>query len=229
MIFSKKVHNSVGFVYCRTNTLNGKVYIGQHSGDEKKDSRWVDCVKEAARGRGYALGAAIRKYGSHAFASEVLYYAKNQYELDRMETFFIVMYQSYLYENGYNLTRGGTGGKPTDLTREKISKALLGKNKGKKQTKEACIRKSISSKVKYSKMTLEERSRQSRRGRYACLILKKRSRLRICYMCFNSFKANSNRDFEGVFCSKKCWGTYRSYLLKNSIIANPNELHRLAA
>src|ERR1041385_6805748 len=94
-------------IYKRTNTVNGKVYIGQSIRSEQL--RWQECIVDSRNGRTSRLCAAIKKYGSFAFVSEVLYRAKTRTELDRMETFFIILHQSHVYEFGYNMTLGGDG------------------------------------------------------------------------------------------------------------------------
>jgi hypothetical protein len=97
-----------GYIYKRTNTTNGKVYIGQCT-QKGVDPRWAECICDArkGKGRGARLGAAIRKYGPEVFTSIRIYSAEDLHELNRMETFFIILHQSHLPENGYNLTLGG--------------------------------------------------------------------------------------------------------------------------
>lgn len=95
-------------VYQIQNKINGKIYIGQ----TRKDlpDRWRHHVWEALRGKKeWALSRAIRKYGAVAFDMKVLHTAKTQRELNAMETFFIILHQSHLSENGYNLSMGGDG------------------------------------------------------------------------------------------------------------------------
>jgi group I intron endonuclease len=138
-----------GYIYRRTNTVNGKVYIGQCT-QKGFDPRWAECICEAKKGKGGRLGSAIRKYGQGVFSPSRIYYAKSLKELNRMETFFIILHQSHLHENGYNLTLGGDSkmspfkGKPSHnpeggrirkvrgyrhsaLTRKHMSEARLGK------------------------------------------------------------------------------------------------------
>jgi group I intron endonuclease len=100
-------------VYRRTNTKNGKVYIGKTT--RTADERWASLLYEINRGSHAPIHNAIRKYGSEAFKTDILYEARTYEELSKMETFFIVLHQSHLRENGYNLTLGGDGAAPGEL------------------------------------------------------------------------------------------------------------------
>ena len=113
-------------VYRVTNSVNGKVYIGKHEGIRVQD-RWGVHLYRARTGSPYHFHNAIRKYGAASFKIEVLYTAKTREELSAMETFFIILHQSHLRENGYNMTMGGDGIIPTEEIREKLRLALKGK------------------------------------------------------------------------------------------------------
>lgn len=144
------------YVYRRTNTKTGKVYIGKTT--RTPEERWVSLLAEVKRGSSNPVHNAIRKYGAEAFKTEVLHVAKTFKELNAMETFFIVLHQSHKPENGYNLTLGGDGAAPgelnpmwkrthtdevkaklrtlrlgttqTETTKQKISEAVSGENNG---------------------------------------------------------------------------------------------------
>jgi len=109
-------------IYRVTNTVNGKVYIGKWMGERVRD-RWSQHRSLARQNGNSYFHNAIRKYGPSVFKLEVVYTAKSVEELAKMETFFIVLHQSHLRENGYNLTMGGDGGVKTAETRAKISVA----------------------------------------------------------------------------------------------------------
>ena len=100
-------------VYRRTNTKNGKVYIGKTT--RTADERWVSLLYEINRGSHAPIHNAIRKYGAESFTADILYEAQTYEELSKMETFFIIMHQSHKSENGYNLTLGGDGAAPGEL------------------------------------------------------------------------------------------------------------------
>lgn len=118
-------------VYKVTNVKNGKVYIGK-SHSKTPYRRWRLHVLEAGRGSKRYFCNAIRKYGTDAFTIEVIYQAKTAYELSRMETFFIVLHQSYVPANGYNMTMGGDGRKQSSEERRMRSvrspRWMLGKH-----------------------------------------------------------------------------------------------------
>lgn len=99
-------------VYRRTNTKNGKVYIGKTT--RTAEERWIDLLAEIKRGSTNPVHNAIRKYGSESFMTDILYEARTYEELSKMETFFIILHQSHLRENGYNLTLGGDGAAPVN-------------------------------------------------------------------------------------------------------------------
>jgi group I intron endonuclease len=100
-------------VYRRTNTKNGKVYIGKTT--RTATQRWTSLLAEVKRGGTNPIHNAIRKYGADAFVTDVIYEAKTFDELNAMETFFVVLHQSRKTENGYNLTLGGDGASPGEL------------------------------------------------------------------------------------------------------------------
>lgn len=114
-------------VYRRTNTQNGKVYIGKTI--QSLSHRTANELHEANRGSDRAICRAIRKYGAPAFKTEVIYRAATLRELNAMETFFIILHQSHRPKNGYNLTLGGeanAGFKHSPEAKAKISFAVKG-------------------------------------------------------------------------------------------------------
>lgn len=117
-------------VYCLTNTVNGKRYVGQTGKTEI--SRWKEHVRVAKRGSPYPLHCAIRKHSPNVFTIEVLQRCSTQSELDAAEVYWIAELKTRL-GNGYNLTEGGMGvrGKGiwnhTNEAKMKISKGNKGK------------------------------------------------------------------------------------------------------
>lgn len=89
-------------------TPNGKVYIGQTK--KAPHDRWK------ANGLGYTchehgfFWKAIRKYGWENIKHEILAEGLSKEDADRLEKFFIALYQSDQREYGYNATSGGTSG-----------------------------------------------------------------------------------------------------------------------
>ena len=102
----------MGFIYKVTNSINGKVYIGQTCQTIQK--RWKQHVYQALAPVEYyksLLHRAIKKYGEDAFTVEELEKCNN-YKLDEREIFWINYYDSY--NNGYNITSGGSGWRKCD-------------------------------------------------------------------------------------------------------------------
>jgi len=98
-------------IYKITNKLNNKCYIGKSSDINK---RWQTHRYEYKGKREYnkLLYAAFRKYGLENFTFEVLEeFNKDDYEkfANNREQYWIMYYNSY--ENGYNATLGGDGGR----------------------------------------------------------------------------------------------------------------------
>jgi hypothetical protein len=95
--------------------------LGQHVSSKK-------CVK---------LYNALKKYGKEKFTMECLAVSHTQEVADYWEKYFIGRYDSI--ETGYNLRDGGSRGKHSQETKEKISIA----NTGKIRTKETKLKNSI--------------------------------------------------------------------------------------
>lgn len=117
-------------IYCITNKINGKSYVGQSVNIEQ---RW-----KAHRTRPFNKNSsqyessfyrAIRKYGLNNFIFSVLEECEQQ-ELDNRECFWIDKLNSF--KNGYNLTTGGqntrTNSKLTELEVQEIKSLLLNSN-----------------------------------------------------------------------------------------------------
>lgn len=105
-------------IYKITNTINGKVYIGQ-SVDINK--RLIRHRCNGIKNRHYTpeshLYRAMHKYGIDKFQFEVLEECPES-ELNRLEMYYIKAYNSTDSEFGYNVTYGGEGG--TKVDRERI-------------------------------------------------------------------------------------------------------------
>lgn len=103
----------LGIVYIITNSINGKVYIGQTIQSLK--DRWyghcrINCSKNEADMR---IKRAILKYGKENFNIRELERCRVE-DLDAREIYYIDLYNSF--NNGYNSTKGGRSGvKPLKL------------------------------------------------------------------------------------------------------------------
>lgn len=134
-------------VYCHTNIVNGKRYIGITC--RKPEYRW-------RKGKGYynncAFSKAIEKYGWDGFLHEVLYEGLTLKEAEQKEIELISAYKCCNPKYGYNIEKGGNSSyKYTDEVKRKISDALKGKAKSdvhKKHLSESRIGIKLSEEVK---------------------------------------------------------------------------------
>jgi len=117
-----------GFIYRLTNTVNGKVYIGQTLYSVKR--RWQGHCQVAGKNPKWRLSKAIVKYGAEVFKVEALAYIPGTW-LNHVETACIDIYDSM--RNGYNMRADGSRISPD--VRKRMSEAHIGRpsnRKGKK-------------------------------------------------------------------------------------------------
>lgn len=99
-----------GSIYCLTNLINGKRYIGQ---TRKRVGRRAWEHKRSAYNQGDSsydqiIHRAIRKYGWENFLlTVVITDISNQEELDSLEDYYIQYYKTLTTQNGYNARTGG--------------------------------------------------------------------------------------------------------------------------
>lgn len=91
--------DKIYFVYKITNTVNNKIYVGQHYGT----------ITDSYMGSGFILKRAIKKYGIENFKREILEICESHKKVNIREIYYIKELNS-LRPNGYNITKGGTGG-----------------------------------------------------------------------------------------------------------------------
>lgn len=111
-------------IYKITNTVNGKVYIGQ-TVQANHQRRWRKHVTNASKEmRCRALAAAIQKYGAEAFTFcvvEQMAKDSTQADLDTAEARWISK-EGSMSPGGYNLTvGGGSAGARSAETKARIS------------------------------------------------------------------------------------------------------------
>ena len=125
------------YVYKITNTVNGKVYVGQHRKKEGEDPRSFEYA-----GSGYVLRKAYAKYGMENFTKEVLVEDIETKELvNDAEIYYIWQFQSTKKEYGYNVTRGGEGGHVEGVRLSRAHREALSRCKvGNKNRAKAVIR-----------------------------------------------------------------------------------------
>lgn len=144
---------NVGLIYCATNKINQKMYIGM-------TTKELDCRKQKHHWKSFGrtpkgyFHRAIRYYGKEAFTWRVLEDNIPIEKLPEIEMVYIDLFGTFLYNNGYNMTHGGEGtfGKyPSEETKKKMSISSMGNspskevrqkisvaNTGKKRSKETC-------------------------------------------------------------------------------------------
>lgn len=90
-------------IYKYTNSVNGKVYIGQTSKSMEERAQ--------SNGRNYRecrrFYAAIKKYSWSSFVPEILEIVETVEEANKREIYYIDLYNSTDERYGYNLAFGG--------------------------------------------------------------------------------------------------------------------------
>jgi group I intron endonuclease len=116
------------FIYLITNHITGKVYIGQHKGDNLQHYLQQKFYEASHRLKNRShLYASMRKHGRDAFSIRPLVSGiQTREELNQKEKEFIELYDSRNHEKGYNICRGGEGfsGPHTPKAKAKVTKAL---------------------------------------------------------------------------------------------------------
>jgi group I intron endonuclease len=111
------------FVYCITNTINGKRYVGK-SNDPKQ--RFGAHLYAAERGDETRLYRAIRKYGPDKFEMTIISEHESEADAFSAEHSLVLEWRTHLV--GYNMNEGGEGSfSPSDETREKKRRSAMGR------------------------------------------------------------------------------------------------------
>lgn len=111
-------------IYKITNSVNGKVYIGQSI---NMKARWKDHINTLNRNDSHSilLQRAWNKYGGENFYFEILELCAEDM-LDEIETKYIELYDAR--NIGYNIEPGGNSNKYlSEATKQKIREAHLGR------------------------------------------------------------------------------------------------------
>lgn len=118
----------MGYIYLRTNTVNGKKYVGQASTKNfrLRQNNWKCLTQKYA---GTAINNARKKYGIDAFGFEILKECDDK-ELGYWEKYYIKELNTKI-PYGYNMTDGGEsswikGKHHSEETKRKISEGHKG-------------------------------------------------------------------------------------------------------
>ena len=104
-------------IYKTTNIINGKIYIGQ---DSKNNKNYL--------GGGILIKKALLKYGKENFIKEIIEYCNNKNELNEREIYWIEFFNATDHTVGYNIETGGNAKNHSDETRKKIGDSKRGKS-----------------------------------------------------------------------------------------------------
>lgn len=130
-----KKNNDIWEIYVIQNTENNKPYVGQTCWGT--NHRFKYHIKNTT-GRCIKLFNALNHYGREKFYVTALISCKTQEDADFWEILFIKQYDSI--KNGYNIREGGSRGKLSEDTKQKLSEAkkkLPSTFLGKRHTEEA--------------------------------------------------------------------------------------------
>lgn len=104
------------YVYCVTNLVNGRKYIGSHSGS----------IDDKYLGSGVIVSKAISKYGAKNFVKQILWQGELQYMRD-IETYWCEQFDVANNTLFYNRTNKGTG-YPLGIPNPKLSEVRKNMN-----------------------------------------------------------------------------------------------------
>lgn len=106
-------------IYKVTNTVNGKIYIGQTKRSIKR--RWKGHITSSKSNKCNNLfHNAIKKHGEDSFNVEIIDHANSTEELNELEQKYIGIFNS-IHPNGYNTKTGGRSCTYSDLSKKKMS------------------------------------------------------------------------------------------------------------
>ena len=115
----------MGIIYCYTNLINNKKYIGQTiNPEQRKKQHKSSAFNEKDDDYDTPLHRAFRKYGYENFLYEVLAEAETTEELNGLEIYFIAHLHTKI-PDGYNILDGGSNAKRpmAEETKKKLMKA----------------------------------------------------------------------------------------------------------
>ena len=111
-------------IYCITNIINGKKYVGQTYNLKYRWMRHKSDLRNNNHSNNH-LQAAWKKYGEKSFKYEILEYCTLD-DIDEREKYWIDYYDCF--KNGYNQAEGGLGCRGYKHTEEEIAKMRMIQN-----------------------------------------------------------------------------------------------------
>lgn len=123
MSYNKETGMYEGYIYCITNNINGKQYIGQTSTTIER--RFISHKSRASHNSNQYIHNAMRSYGIENFTvKEIECISHDQLsklydELDRLEIHYISLYKT-LNPHGYNNTIGGRKNDGFQIRKRKV-------------------------------------------------------------------------------------------------------------
>lgn len=131
-------------IYCLTNHVNNKRYIGQSIDIKRRIS------EHYCKPTNQVISKAVQKHGKDNFSYDIVELC-DETKLDELEIKYIKQYDTHISNgNGYNVDYGGNGtGKVSEETKNKISQAVSGEKNGfygKKHTDEVKEKQKIAKK-----------------------------------------------------------------------------------
>lgn len=107
-------------IYQIINLYDNKIYIGKSENLERRIKSHILLLKRNKHCN-YHLQNAYNKYGEKFFQFDIIYEAKDDEDLNVLETYYIKHYNSFNPKYGYNMTTGGEGSIRSKETKDKIS------------------------------------------------------------------------------------------------------------
>ena len=97
----------MNYIYCYTNKINGKKYVGQTNNIERRKREHISVAfNPNSKDYEYLFHKKLREYGLDNFIFSILEETTED-KVNEAEQFWIKELHSYVQENGYNLTLGG--------------------------------------------------------------------------------------------------------------------------
>lgn len=107
------MNNHFNCIYCYTNKVNGKKYVGQAKNFNKRHNKHISSSYNINdKNKNVPFHCAIRKYGIDKFEVEILKEnLQTQDELNYWERFYIIEFDTLAKnKKGYNVSDGGSNG-----------------------------------------------------------------------------------------------------------------------